>query len=81
MIKQFEAINNYDGKTTVRISYDNPCQLANDCNTTLDEATDHTIGSVLRYAGHIWTSLVWVPTDNGLRTTVRFGHFTVFLYQ
>lgn len=81
MINQIEAINNYDGKTTVRINYDNPCQLANDVDTKLDEATNHTIGSVLRYASHIWDNLIWINTDNGKRATVRFGHFTVFLYS
>lgn len=81
MIKQIEAVDNYTGKTVVRINYDNPCQIANDCNTTLSDDTDHTIGSVLRYAGHIWEDLIWGNTDNGERTTVRFGHFTVWLYR
>lgn len=83
MLTGIEVIDNYTGCTLIKLAYDatNPLAPFAHCYTKLSDDSTHTVGSILRYAGHIWASLTWIATDAGERATVRYGSFIAYLYR
>lgn len=82
-LTQIEIVDMYSGLTTrtIRLDTTNPLDIFKHYGTKLDDNINTTLANVLAYAAHIYSSLEWYKTDGGLRTTVRYGSFIIWLYQ